>query len=59
MVGVIEHIHITRLHLAGVLAITVLMLSPMEPRCTGMCGALAIRLLRVEQRAAEVQPLLM
>ena len=23
---------------------TVLMLSPIEPRCTGMCGALAIRL---------------
>jgi hypothetical protein len=27
------------------------MLSPIEPRCTGMCGALAIRLPGVEQRA--------
>ena len=34
-------------------------LSPIEPRCTGMCGALAIRLpSRVEQRAGEVEPLL-
>ena len=37
----------------------VVTLSPIEPRCTGMCGALAIRLpSRVEDRAGEVEPLL-
>ncbi len=32
--------------------------SPIEPRCTGMCGAFAIRLpCVVEQRAREIEPL--
>ena len=34
-------------------AITVLMLSPIEPRCTGMCGAFAIRLPSVSKSAHE------
>jgi hypothetical protein len=33
--------------------ITVLMLSPMLPRCTGMCGALAIRLPSASNSAQE------
>ena len=34
-------------------AMTVRMLSPMEPRCTGMCGAFAIRLPSASNRAQE------
>ena len=33
--------------------ITVLTLSPIEPRCTGMCGALAIRLPSASNSAQE------
>src|SRR6266498_1057789 len=35
------------------LRITVLMLSPIDPRCTGMCGALAMRLPSTSKRAQE------
>ena len=43
MVGVVEDVDVAAADASGLRSITILIDSPMEPRWTGMCGALAIR----------------
>ena len=58
VVRVVEHVDVAR-RIAGLRSITVLIDSLIEPRCTGMCGALAISSPSASNSAQrEVQPLL-
>jgi hypothetical protein len=53
VVRVVERVDVARLHRPALRAITVLIDSLIEPRCTGMCGALAIRLPSASNSAHE------